>query len=201
MEVNQGKSSFSSQKEAQAIAKRMSHKYSEAFTVYQAKNGQWYVGGKFATYQPKTKLHSLVDLKEAWAQYLEHDNDNSVTEFVSDITDKLAENIEESVDRGSDAIWTLIGFSENTGIELGFKNSNSYLVLEISNGTETINPKMGGAFSRHIPLMKKVAANLVGKPVVWSTWNRRGSSQWANDDWFYKLDSNNAFLSEIVESK
>lgn len=188
--MNQGKISFDSPDEAQAAAKKMNQKYSEAFTVYKASNGKWYVGGKFATHKPKIKLNNFVDLKDAWAQYLEHDNDSSVTAYVSEVKAKLAENKEESVDRGNDAIWSLIGFQENRGVELGFKNDNTYLVLEISNGIDTITPKMGGAFSRHIPLMKRVAKSLVDKPVIWSTWNRKGSSQWAKDDWFYKLDLN-----------
>jgi len=190
MNMNQGKISFSNPNDADNAAKRMSRKYSEAFTTYRGKNGLWYVGGVFAKHKSKIKFNSFTDLKNAWAQYLDHENDDAVDNYIMDVSNKLDQNAEDSVDRGTDAVWTLVGLEEKIGLDLGFRNTSIYLVLEITNGITTINPKMGGAFGRHIPLMRKVAQDLIDKPVVWATWNKKGSTQWTRDEWFYKLDLN-----------
>jgi len=72
------------------------------------------------------------------------------------------------------------------------KSSSKYLVLEITNGIDTVMPKMGGAFEIHIPLIAKVAESLLEKPIIWSTWNpRKNPKKCGNDSWFYKLELNN----------
>lgn len=193
MNPNMGKTSFSSKASAEKAAKAMRRKHGEAFTTYESR-GSWYVGGRFLKPKPKAKVKSLQEIRQLWQEdYFDHQEDLAVNNYVEQVENNLARGQQESVAKGDDAIWTLVGFGQKTGIEVGLKNNTNYLVLEITNGLETIYPKMGGAFSRHIPLMIKIAERLKDKPVIWSTWNNKGSS-WTTNDWFYRLD-----LNESVE--
>ena len=193
MNPNTGKTSFSNKNDAEAAATKMSRKFSQPFAAYQSK-GKWYVGGKFIKHRPKIKLKGLIDLKEAWQQFQDDQNDSVVNDYIKTVETTTAENTQESMLKGDDGIWTLLGLSEKRGTELGFRNDKIYLVLEVGNGHETINLKMGGAFARHIPLMKKVAHSLLDQPVVWSTWNKVGQTQWLENEWFYRLDLNEEVL-------
>ena len=189
MNMIYGKTSYASKKEAEAAASRMSRKFSEPFTAYNSK-GQWYVGGRFIKQRPIVKVKSLVDLKDAWSQFKEHQADTNISDYIEEVKESAANTSQQSLLKGDDGIWTLLSFSERLGTDLNFRNSKTYLVLEISNGIETIHPKMGGAFSRHIPLMKKVAESLIDQPIVWSTWNKVGQNKWSENEWFYRLDLN-----------
>lgn len=195
MNPNTGKTSFSNKNDAEAAATKMSRKFSQPFAAYQSK-GKWYVGGKFIKHRPQIKVKGLLDLKEAWQQFQDDQNDPVVNDYIETVEATTAQNTQESMLRGDDGIWTLLGLSEKRGTELGFRNDKIYLVLEVGNGHETIHLKMGGAFARHIPLMTKVAQSLLDQPIVWSTWNKVGQTQWLENEWFYRLDLNEEVLVE-----
>jgi hypothetical protein len=69
-------------------------------------------------------------------------------------------------------------------------NKNTYLVLTLTKAQEELTLKMGGNFSRHIPLVKKQAESLVGNTVYWHTWNSKTSS-WGSNEWFYLIERKN----------
>ena len=142
MNPNTGKTSFSNKNDAEAAATKMSRKFSQPFAAYQSK-GKWYVGGKFIKHRLKIKLKGLIDLKEAWQQFQDDQNDSVVNDYIKTVETTTAENT-ESMLKGDDGIWTLLGLSEKRGTELGFRNDKIYLVLEVGNGHETINLKMEG---------------------------------------------------------
>lgn len=191
MDLDQGKTIFKTQDEAQKAAQRMSRNHEAPFRSYPAKGG-WVVGGVFLKKQIK-KSKSLSDMREIWKQFKESEDDYSVDKY-TDLIETEENSNKVSTTFGDDSIWTLISYEEITGSQLGMKTSGSYLVLEITNGIETKKPKMGGAFQPHIPLMKKIAESLLHKPVEWSTWNSRVSpDKWGNDSWFYKLELNDSF--------
>ena len=171
MNLNQGKMAFDSKPEAEKAAQRMHRKYDEAFRVYKLGSGKWAVGGVFIKKHPPKKVKSLLDIKTLYADYKESDADTCVEEYVADINATEASTGQVGTSHGVDAVWTLGGYSIKSNEDLGIKKIGQYLVLEITNGEETVTPKMGGAFSRHIPLMSRVAESLIDKPVLWASWN------------------------------
>jgi hypothetical protein len=187
MDYNQGKVVFSTKDEAERVAKRMSQKYSEAFSAYKIAAG-WAVGGVFFKKPKKLKVKTLDEIKDLWKILRENEEDLSIEEYADSVEEKENAN-EISTTFGADSVWILTDYSMKTAEELGFKTRGNYLVLTITNGLETKHPKMGGAFERHIPLVTKVAESLRNKAVIWSTWNPSyNPSKWGSNSWFYKLE-------------
>jgi hypothetical protein len=197
MNLNQGKVAFDSKPEAEKAAQRMHRKYDEAFRVYKLGSDKWAVGGVFIKKRPPKKVRSLLDIKTLYADYKESEADTSVEEYVADIHSTEASTGQVGTSHGADAIWTLVGHSIKSNEDLGIKKIGQYLVLEITNGEETVTPKMGGAFSRHIPLMSRIAASLIDKPVLWASWNPKNEpDKWGKNSWFYQLELNEELTSD-----
>lgn len=186
-DYNQGKVVFSTKEEAEKIASKMSRKFSEAFTAYKIAAG-WAVGGVFFKKPKKLKVKSLDEIGDIWKILRENEEDRSFNDYADSVKEKEKSN-EISTTYGDDSVWILTGYSLKTGHELGFKTKGNYLILTITNGLEIKNPKMGGAFEKHIPLMTKVASHLINKAVIWSTWNPSyNPKKWGSNSWFYKLE-------------
>jgi hypothetical protein len=194
--LNHGKIVFNTQEEAQKAAQRMSRNYDEPFTTYKIPNSGWAVGGVLLKKKRPIKVKSTKDIKLLWEEFKDDELDTSVDDYTTEIEAKeLTDEI--STAYGDDSVWILVDHHIKTGQELGMKTTGSYLVLEISNGIETVHPKLGGAFGRHIPLMSKVAESLKEKPVIWSTWNSKSNpTKWGNNSWFYKLELNDTFIQD-----
>ncbi len=197
MNLDHGKIVFNTQEEAQKAAQRMSRNYDEPFTTYKIPNSGWAVGGVFLKKKQPLKVKSTKDLRLLWDEFKENEFDTSIEDYTSAVEAKeLSDEI--STTNGDDSVWILVNHYIKTGSELGMKTTGSYLVLEITNGVETVNPKLGGAFGRHIPLMTKVAESLRDKPVIWSSWNpKTNPTKWGNNSWFYKLELNESFNEEV----
>lgn len=190
-DYNQGKVVFSTKDEADRVAKKMSQKYSEAFSTYKIETG-WAVGGVVFKKPKKLKVKTLDEIKDLWAILRENKEDLSVDAYVDSVEVKQNSN-EISTTFGDDSVWILTRYSMKSSEELGFKTRGNYLVLTITNGLETKHPKMGGAFEPHIPLMIKVADSLVSKAVIWSTWNPSyNPTKWGSNSWFYKLEEDDS---------
>lgn len=191
MNLNQGKVAFDSKPEAEKAAQRMHRRHGEAFRVYKLGSGKWAVGGVFIKKRPPKKVKSLLDIKALYEDYKEFETDTSVEEYVADIQATEVSTGQVGTSHGGDAVWILVGHSIKSNEDLGIKKIGQYLVLEITNGDETVKPKMGGAFSRHIPLMSRIAESLIDKPVLWASWNPKNDpNKWGKDSWFYQLELN-----------
>ncbi len=195
MDFNQYKVTFKCKEEAEKAAQNMSRRHDEPFSVYQIPNLGWAVGGVFLKKKRPIKVRSTKDIKLLWEEFKEDEFDTSVDDYTTEVEAKeLTDEI--STAYGNDSVWILVNHYIKPGTELGMKTIGSYLVLEITNGIETVYPKLGGAFGRHIPLLSKVAESLKEKPVIWSTWNSKSNpTKWGNNSWFYKLE-----LNESLES-
>lgn len=196
MNLDYGKIVFKTQEEAQKAAQRMSRSHDEPFTTYKIPNSGWAVGGVFLKKKQPVKVKSTKDLRLLWEEFKENEFDTSIDEYTLAVEAKeLTDEI--STTNGDDSVWILVNNYIKSGSELGMKTTGNYLVLEITNGIETVNPKLGGAFGRHIPLMKKVADSLRDKPVIWSSWNpKTNSNKWGNNSWFYKLELNDSLIQD-----
>jgi hypothetical protein len=194
--LDHGKIVFNTQEEAQKAAQRMSRNYDEPFTTYKIPNSGWAVGGVLLKKKRPIKVKSTTDINLLWEDFKDDELDTSVDDYTREIEAKeLTDEI--STAYGDDSVWILVAHHIKTGQELGMKTTGNYLVLEITNGIETVHPKLGGAFGRHIPLMTKVAESLKEKPVIWSTWNSKSNpTKWGNNSWFYKLELNDTFIQD-----
>jgi hypothetical protein len=194
--LNFGKVVFKTQEEAQKVAQRMSQNRDEPFTTYKIPNSGWAVGGVFLKKKHTLKVKSIKDIRHLWEEFKEDEFDTSVDEYTTEVEAKELSG-EISTAYGDDSVWILVSHYIKSGTELGMRTTGSYLVLEITNGIETVYPKLGGAFGRHIPLMSKVANSLMEKPVIWSSWNSKSTpDKWDNNSWFYKLELNDTFRDE-----
>lgn len=197
MDLNFGKVVFKTQEEAQKVAQRMRKNRDEPFTTYKIPNSGWAIGGVLLKKKYPVKVKSTKDIRLLWEEFKEDEFDTSVDDYTSEVEAKELGD-ESSTIYGDDSVWILINNYIKTGTELGMKTTSSYLVLEITNGIKTVRPKLGGAFSKYIPLMMKVANSLMEKPVIWSSWNPKSTpNKWDNDSWFYKLELNDSLNEEL----
>jgi hypothetical protein len=196
MNLNQFKVTFKTKEDAEKAAQNMSRRHDEPFRVYQIPNIGWAVGGVFLKKKRPIKVKSTKDINLLWEEFKNDEFDTSVDDYTTEVEAKeLTDEI--STAYGDDSVWILVNHYIKSGTELGMKTTGSYLVLEITNGIETVYPKLGGAFGRHIPLISKVAESLKEKPVIWSTWNSNSNpTKWGNNSWFYKLELNDTFTQD-----
>lgn len=196
MNLNQHKVTFKTKDEAEKAAQNMSRRHDEPFSVYPIPNIGWAVGGVFLKKKRPIKVKSTKDINLLWEEFKKDEFDTSVDDYTTEVEAKELTN-EISTAYGDDSVWILVDHYIKSGTELGMKTTGSYLVLEITNGIETVYPKLGGAFGRHIPLISKVAESLKEKPVIWSTWNSNSNpTKWGNNSWFYKLELNDTFIQD-----
>jgi hypothetical protein len=185
--INEGKKLFATYSEANKVAESMSRIHKEGFEAYKVGN-EWAVGGVHTkAIHKKQKVKSFDDIRILLDEFKDSESDTSVEEYISDI---VADSVnKESSIQGENFDWILKDVDLKLGRDIGMAASNDkkYLVLMLEKGLEKLTLKMGGNFSRHIPLIKKQAESLKDSAVIWHTWNSSTSS-WGTDSWFYRLE-------------
>jgi hypothetical protein len=185
--INEGKKLFATYSEANKVATSMSRTHKEGFEAYKVGN-EWAVGGVHTkAIHKKPKVNAFEDIRILLDEFKKSANDTSVEDYISEIEiDSLSK---ESTIQGESFDWILKDVDLKPGRDIGMAASNdkTYLVLMLEKGLDKLTLKMGGNFSRHIPLIKKQAESLKGSAVIWHTWNSNTSS-WGTDAWFYRLE-------------
>jgi hypothetical protein len=185
--IDDGKQLYTSHADAEKVAAKMSRTHNEGFNVYKVGN-QWAIGGvHLKTAQMKPKVKSLSDIRALLDEFREFEQDTSVEDYIAEI-ERDSQNKESLIQGGPDE-WILKSISVRLGNEIGMSLSNNkeYLVLSLEKETQKLTLKMGGNFSRHIPLIKRQAESLIDSAVIWHTWNNNGSN-WGSDSWFYRIE-------------
>jgi hypothetical protein len=196
MDINDGKQLFDSKMEAERVAQKMSRAHSEAFSVYKV-GSKWAIGGVHIKPTPKnSKVKSLEDIRILLQDFVESEDEASVDDYITEIQNESQGK--ESSTQGESDDWVLKNVELKMGREIGMSQTNSktYLVLSLEKAVERLTVKMGGNFSRHIPLIRRQAESLKGRAVIWHTWNNK-TSNWAGNDWFYRIEEKQA----ITESE
>lgn len=185
--INEGKKLFATYSEANKVATSMSRTHKEGFEAYKVGN-EWAVGGVHTkAIHKKQKVKSFDDIRILLDEFKESASDTSVEDYISEIEiDSLSK---ESTIQGVTDVWILKSVDLKLGRDIGMSQTNdkTYLVLALEKGSQKLMLKMGGNFSRHIPLIKRQAESLLNSAVVWHTWNSTTSS-WGADAWFYRLE-------------
>ena len=116
--------------------------------------------------------------------------DTSVSDYIADIENETVHKV--SSIQGELEEWILRRVEVKLGCCIGMdlNNHTKYLVLTLETGADKLVLKMGGRFSRHIPLIKRQAENLINSLVTWHTWNSEESS-WSEGAWFYRIEGKN----------
>ena len=190
MNFDQGKKIYSNFSDANKAAESMRRIHNEPFTPYKS-GGNWVVGGGSSkVLQKKEKVKSFDDLRKLLAEFKESEYDNVVEDYISEIENESKDKI--STILGQDTSWIIKSIEIKLGCEIGMSshNRNSYLILDLVNGNDEISLKMGGPFSRHIPLIKRQAEKLKNSPIIWHTWNST-TSNWESNKWFYRIELKN----------
>ena len=188
MNFDEGKKVFKTFKEAEHAASRMRGRHSEGFKPYKV-DGGWAVGGiHMKAKMPYNRVKSFEDIQALFAHLSEPIDEAEIKVYEASITSELATGKASSISGGDDQ-WILESYSIKTGWELEMRNEKQYLVLSLRNSTKSMQIMMGGAFSPSIPLVSKQAASLVGKAIVWHTWNSKGNpDQWSTSKWFFMIE-------------
>ncbi len=182
-----GKKLYDTYSEAEKIAEKMSRTHKEGFNVYKVED-KWAVGGVHIKKNNKQKIKSFDDLRIILNEFMSGEDDSSVEDYIEEIENDLQSK--ESTIQGLTDEWILKSVSLKLGRDIGMLQTNdkNYLVLFLENNDQKLMLKMGGNFSRHIPLIKRQAESLIESAVLWHTWNSSTSS-WAKDTWFYRIES------------
>ena len=190
MDLDIGKKLFDSFAEAEKVAVAMRRSHKEAFKAYRVGN-QWAVGGVHVkSSNKKVKVTSLDDIRALLYEYKESEDDSSVEDYIAEIASESKGKVSSL--QGENSSWTLKHVEIKLGCDIGMSasNKNSYLVLDLEKGNEKLTLKMGGKFSRHIPLVKRQAEDLIDSEIIWHTWNN-ANSNWESNEWFYLLEARN----------
>ncbi len=188
MNFDEGKRVFQTFDEANQAASKMRGRHSEGFRPYKV-DGGWAVGGiHMRTKTPYKRVKSFEDIRALFANISESVDDAEIEVYESSISAELANGKTSSIGGGEDK-WTLESYSIKTGRELDMRNDKQYLVLALRSASDSTQIMMGGAFSPSIPLVYKQAASLIGKAIVWHTWNSKSNpDQWSASKWFYMIE-------------
>jgi hypothetical protein len=190
MDLDIGKKLFDSFAEAKKVAVSMRRLHKEPFKAYRVGN-QWAVGGVHVkSTKKKLKVTSLDDIRALLYEYKETEEDSSVEDYIAEIANESKSKVSSL--QGEHSSWILKQVEIKLGCDIGMSanNKNSYLVLRLAKGIEELSLKMGGKFSRHIPLVKKQAEDLIDLEIIWHTWNN-ANSNWESNEWFYLLEAKN----------
>ena len=188
MDLDLGKKLFNSFTEAEQVAIKMRRTHKEAYVPYKV-GSQWAVGGSHTkTLNKRAKVNSLDDIRILLNPYKESEEDNSVEDYISEIESES--KVKVSTAQGEDLAWTLkhVDIKLGCDIDMSVNNRNQYLVLTLEKGINKLTLKMGGKFSRHIPLIKKQALGLINTEIIWHTWNN-SNSNWESNEWFYLIQN------------
>jgi len=188
MDLNNGKKLFFSYEDAERAAKAMRVQHNEPFRPVKV-DGGWVVGGSHVRSKtPYKRVKSFSDIRALFEEIAESVSDADVVEYANQIATESASS-KVSDTHGDGEGWVLTSFEVLSGTELGMSNSTPYLVLRLENGKEKISIRMGGEFRTHIPLVSAQAKSLLGRRIVWHTWNStRQPTRWKRSEWFYLIE-------------
>jgi hypothetical protein len=196
MDANSGKKLYGSYEDAERVAKLMRFRYDEPFKPVKVDEG-WVVGGVHL--KSKTPYKRVKSLSAIHALFDDQDDlvsETDVSDYANQIaTDFASEKVSEINGSGED--WILASSEVLPGSELGMRNSTPYLVLTLKNDKQSLLIKMGGEFRRHIPLVSAQAKSLLGRSIIWHTWNSsRQQTNWKRSEWFYLIEPADALLPD-----
>lgn len=187
MDANTGKKLFASFEEADKAAKFMRTRHNEPFQPVKV-DGGWVVGGShLRTKTPYKRVKSLADIRALFddVDLADSISDDDVDAYAKQI---VAETTPSEA-KGEGEGWTLVSAGRRTGRELGMTNDKVYLALDVKRGDQTLQIQMGGAFSRHIPLVEAQAKSLLDRHIIWHTWNSSSDpTKWGGNKWFYMIE-------------
>jgi hypothetical protein len=188
MEHNGGKKLYKTYEEAERASKTMRNRHNENFQPVKA-DGGWVVGGvHMKSKTPYKRVKALADIRALFEDVAESISEADVVEYATQIAAESATSkVSELNGDGED--WRLVSWEVVPGRQLQMSNDSSYLVLHVENDKQTLRIQMGGAFSRHIPLVLAQAKSLRGRGIVWHTWNSaRQPAKWERSKWFYMIE-------------
>ena len=179
-----GKALFSSYEEALRVSNSLVKKHKRGFNVYKI-GSNWAIGGVHTK-----KIHnvkSFNELKEIYDSLAMIDSNDLVDDYFKDIEENSKKD--DSLICGEADAWILDSCEIKQGFDIGFNNGNSYLCLKVIRGDDFLILKMGGKFSKYIPLLMKQCSMLRSKNVIWYTWNSRfKETNWSSSEWFYRIE-------------
>lgn len=187
MQSNGGKKLYASYDEAERAAKAMRTRHNENFQAVKA-DGGWVVGGVHLKGKtPYKRVKALADIRALFRD-LESISETDVVDYANQIVAESA-NSKVSELNGEGENWRLVSWEVVRGHQLQMNNDKPYLVLTVASDEQTLRIQMGGAFSRHIPLVSAQADSLRGRGIVWHTWNSaRQPTKWERSKWFYMIE-------------
>lgn len=185
MDTNIGKKVFATFEDADRAAKVMRAKHGEPLQPFKA-NGGWVIGGRYLkSSTPYKRVKSFADIHALFDDLGDSIAEKDVAEYATHIT---TETVPSKV-MGEGEGWTLVRVEKLTGRQLEMKNEKTYLVLTLEQAEKTLRIQMGGAFARHIPLVSIQATSLLGRKLLWHTWNPEADpTKWGTNKWFYMIE-------------
>lgn len=187
MDSNTGKKLFSSYDEAERAAKAMRTRHNENFQAVKA-DGGWVVGGVHVKSKtPYKRVKALAEIRELFSD-VESISETDVVDYANQIAAESAASKTSEIN-GEGENWRLVSWEVALGRQLQMNNDTSYLVLTVASDKQTLRIHMGGAFSKHIPLISAQAESLRDRSIVWHTWNSaRQPTKWERSKWFYMIE-------------
>lgn len=187
MDSNTGKKLFSSYDEAEREAKAMRTRHNENFQAVKA-DGGWVVGGVHVKSKtPYKRVKALAEIRELFSD-VESISETDVVDYANQIAAESAASKTSEIN-GEGENWRLVSWEVALGRQLQMNNDTSYLVLTVASDKQTLRIQMGGAFSKHIPLISAQAESLRDRSIVWHTWNSaRQPTKWERSKWFYMIE-------------
>lgn len=188
MDANDGKKIFTNYDDAERAAKAMRVRHNEPFQPVKI-DGGWVVGGShLKSKTPYKRAKSFSDIRALFDDLAESISEADVVEYANHVATESASSKVSEVN-GDGEGWILTSSEVLSGSGLGMSNSTPYLVLTLKNGSQGLTIKMGGEFRRHIPLVSAQAKSLLGRSIVWHTWNSaRQPTKWKRSEWFYLIE-------------
>jgi hypothetical protein len=184
MDSNSGKNLHTSYEEANKVAKRMRTRHNENYQPVKV-DGGWVVGGTHV--KSKTPYKRVKAFPDIHALFDGIGSEADVLQYANEIGEAAKSKVSEV--NGDGQNWRLASWEIMSGRQLQMNNDTSYLVLTVENDKQTLRIQMGGAFSRHIPLISAQAESLCGRYIVWHTWNSaRQAEKWERSRWFYMIE-------------
>lgn len=189
MESNSGKKLHKTYEEAERAAKAMRIRHNENFQPIKA-DGGWVVGGTHVKSKtPYKRVKAFDDIRALFDDIADSISEADVVEYAN-LIDAESATSKVSEINGQGENWRLMSWEVMSGRQLQMHNDTSYLVLTVENNDkQMLRIQMGGAFSRHIPLISAQAKSLRGRSIVWHTWNSaRQPTKWERSKWFYMIE-------------
>jgi hypothetical protein len=185
MDANTGKKLFTSYEDADRVAKVMRTRHNEPFQPVKVEGG-WVVGGSHLKSKvPYKRVKSFDGIRALFNELTDSVSEDDVVKYANQVATETAPS--EVIGEGEG--WRLASKNNMTGRELGMKNDSTYLVLTLEREGDTLQIQMGGEFARHIPLISLQADSLLGRNIIWHTWNSsRDRTKWDRSKWFYMIE-------------